>query len=233
MYLERIEIENFKSFKTFSSIDLSPNTTIIVGKNGSGKSNIIHAIRVVICCEKLSRDERIDLLHEGTNISEELGILTLHFKLKRCIGVDKDEYYVNEKLTNRKDVQGLIENSGICVSMPYFIVQQGKISEMINMTDSKRYDLVKNISGALKYEHERDSCLKMLNETELTKKKLDMNMKLINDKLKNLETEKSKMEICDNLEKEKRRYEIAYIQKDLVLLNKQLEEIDQMDNNES
>ncbi|KAF5140409.1 chromosome segregation protein [Vairimorpha ceranae] len=241
MHIQKIEIENFKSFKSFTSIDLSPKFTIIIGKNGSGKSNIIHAIRTVICCEKLSREDRLDLIHE--NLFEDTTSISLfidnsdkrldsqkNIVIKRCINAEKDEYFLNEKLISRKDLKGFLENGGIS-SSSYFIVQQGKIGELINMTDKSRYELIKSISGAQKYEVERDNCLKMLNDAEITKQKYINNLRIIDDKLKNLESDKTKMEICTRLEKEKRRYEIAYLQKELIQINNKLEETEHIADN--
>ncbi len=53
MFLERIEIQGFKSFAEKTHIDLSPlekqrGITAIVGPNGSGKSNISDAVRWVL-----------------------------------------------------------------------------------------------------------------------------------------------------------------------------------------
>jgi chromosome segregation ATPase len=50
----------------------SPKHNVVVGRNGSGKSNFFSAIRFVLsdAYEKLSREERAGLLHEGTGRSQ-------------------------------------------------------------------------------------------------------------------------------------------------------------------
>ncbi|WUR02747.1 structural maintenance of chromosomes protein (SMC) [Vairimorpha necatrix] len=237
MFLQKIEIENFKSFKSFTSIDFSPEKSIIIGKNGSGKSNIIHAINTIISCKKLSKEDRIDLINENkldltASISLFIDNSDLRLdtqkqvKITRKISPEKDEYFLNDKLITRKDLLNTLENGGIS-SLGYFIVQQGKINELINISDINRYELIRNLSGAQKYEQEREHCIKMLNEAEITKKKFSNNMKIINDKLGILEKEKEKMTIYKNLEREKRRYEIAYNQKELEKINKKLGEIEE------
>ncbi|PIY91998.1 hypothetical protein COY71_00210, partial [Candidatus Micrarchaeota archaeon CG_4_10_14_0_8_um_filter_60_7] len=43
MFIDRITLKNFKSFKD-AAIKLTPGTCSIIGPNGSGKSNITDAL---------------------------------------------------------------------------------------------------------------------------------------------------------------------------------------------
>ena len=52
MYLSEIHIEGYKIFKEDFTARFNKNLTVIVGENGTGKSAIIDAIRVL-----LSEDE--------------------------------------------------------------------------------------------------------------------------------------------------------------------------------
>lgn len=45
MRIDRLELQNFWGFETFS-LDLHPNATVIVGPNGAGKTAIVDALRV-------------------------------------------------------------------------------------------------------------------------------------------------------------------------------------------
>ncbi len=47
MYISRVEINGFLSFKDFD-VTLDPNTNIIVGTNGTGKSNFLRLIHYTI-----------------------------------------------------------------------------------------------------------------------------------------------------------------------------------------
>jgi structural maintenance of chromosome 3 (chondroitin sulfate proteoglycan 6) len=63
----------FKSYRDQITVDpFSPKHNVVVGRNGSGKSNFFSAIRFVLsdAYEKLSREERAGLLHEGTGRSQ-------------------------------------------------------------------------------------------------------------------------------------------------------------------
>ena len=43
MYLNKIKISNFTCFKDFE-VEFSPRTTLVIGKNGAGKSSLIRAL---------------------------------------------------------------------------------------------------------------------------------------------------------------------------------------------
>jgi structural maintenance of chromosome 3 (chondroitin sulfate proteoglycan 6) len=69
MYIKTITIHGFKSYKDQPAVDpFSPRHNVVVGRNGSGKSNFFMAIRFVLgdAYEKMNREERAGLLHEGT-----------------------------------------------------------------------------------------------------------------------------------------------------------------------
>ena len=53
MYLERVELDGFKSFTARSEVSFCPHFTVITGPNGSGKSNVLDAI-----CFALTEDEK-------------------------------------------------------------------------------------------------------------------------------------------------------------------------------
>lgn len=66
-------LTGFKSYRDQITVDpFSPKHNVVVGRNGSGKSNFFSAIRFVLsdAYEKLSREERAGLLHEGTGRSQ-------------------------------------------------------------------------------------------------------------------------------------------------------------------
>ncbi|TMQ50851.1 MAG: hypothetical protein E6K71_01655, partial [Candidatus Eisenbacteria bacterium] len=47
MFLKRLDIQGFKSFPQRIRVDFGPGITSVVGPNGSGKTNIVEAIRWV------------------------------------------------------------------------------------------------------------------------------------------------------------------------------------------
>ena len=72
-------------------------------------------------------------------------------RLRRSIGLKKDEYYLDKKHMTKTEVMNLLETAGFSRSNPYYVVQQGRIMEMAHMSDTKRLDLLKDIGGTKVY----------------------------------------------------------------------------------
>ncbi|ONK68697.1 uncharacterized protein A4U43_C05F14940 [Asparagus officinalis] len=86
-------------------------------------------------------------------------------RLRRTIGLKKDEYFLNAKHVTKTEVMNLLESAGFSRSNPYFVVQQGKIASLTLMKDSECLDLLKEISGTHVYEERRCESLKIMQET--------------------------------------------------------------------
>ncbi|KAF9763800.1 Chromosome segregation protein sudA [Nosema granulosis] len=236
MRINKILLTNFKSFKDTTEIILHRNCNVIVGKNGSGKSNLMSAIQLIVCCPRLDISERQNVVHEG---SETTSIVEIEFdnssrrfhgprlfRIKREISMSKDEFYVDDNKTSREEIKGMFENAGVPVSSPYFMVLQGKINSLAVMTDEQRFNLIKNVAGVSKYEEDRGKSLEMLEETKHTQDKVEGILERIEDKLEGLEKDKILLEECEALENEKRRCEIAYSQLEILELNKAIKEVE-------
>lgn len=69
MHIKQVAISGFRSFRSQSEIEpFSPRHNVIVGRNGSGKSNFFDAIQFVLLNQRFSslrQEERQVLLHEG------------------------------------------------------------------------------------------------------------------------------------------------------------------------
>ena len=70
MHIKSISIKGFKSYKDNVTMqDLNNGHNVIVGRNGSGKSNFFSAIRFILgdAYSNLSKEERSSLLHVYRN----------------------------------------------------------------------------------------------------------------------------------------------------------------------
>ncbi len=54
--------------------------------------------------------------------------------LRRTIGQKKDEYSLDKKSASKADVMNLLESAGFSKSNPYYIVPQGRVSELFDNT---------------------------------------------------------------------------------------------------
>ena len=71
MYLEKLEIQGFKSFAKHTELVFNKELTAVVGPNGSGKSNIADAVRWVLgeqSSKTLRSKKSEDVIFAGSNI---------------------------------------------------------------------------------------------------------------------------------------------------------------------
>jgi structural maintenance of chromosome 3 (chondroitin sulfate proteoglycan 6) len=198
----------------------SPKCNVVVGRNGSGKSNFFAAVRFVLGDDYylLSREQRQNLLHEGSgsavmsayvevcfdNSEDRFQTGKPEFYLRRTIGAKKDEYSVNRKNATKAEVQQILESAGFSRSNPYYIVPQGRISDLTRMGDVARLKLLKEISGSNVYETRRADSLKLLTDTDNKCRNTDSLVATINERLDELEGEKEELEAWSKNDKERR-----------------------------
>ena len=68
-------------------------------------------------------------------------------RLRRSIGLKKDEFFLDRKHMTKPEVMNLLESAGFSRSNPYYVVQQGKIQALTVMRDTERLELLKDIGG--------------------------------------------------------------------------------------
>ncbi|KAL4973462.1 chromosome segregation protein sudA [Aspergillus desertorum] len=221
MYVKQIIIQGFKSYKDQTVIEpFSPKHNVIVGRNGSGKSNFFAAIRFVLsdAYTHLGREERQALLHEGSGSAVMSAYVEIIFDnsderfptgkpelvLRRTIGLKKDEYTLDRKNATKNDVMNLLESAGFSRSNPYYIVPQGRVTALTNMKDSERLNLLKEVAGTQVYEARRAESLKIMHETNSKREKIDELLDFINERLTELEEEKDELRNFQEKDKERR-----------------------------
>lgn len=124
--------------------------------------------------------------------------------LRRTIGTKKDEYTLDRKNATKADVMNLLESAGFSRSNPYYIVPQGRVTALTNMKDSERLTLLKEVAGTQVYEARRTESLKIMNETNSKRTKIDELLDFINDRLAELEEEKDELRNYQEKDKERR-----------------------------
>jgi chromosome segregation ATPase len=65
MHIARLRLKGFKSFGSEVCLEFGPHVNVIVGHNGSGKSNLVEAISVALSTTTLVPRTREMLLHDG------------------------------------------------------------------------------------------------------------------------------------------------------------------------
>lgn len=244
MYIKQVIIEGFKSYKEqVATEEFSSKHNCVVGANGSGKTNFFHAIRFVLSdlFHNLRAEDRQALLHEGAghqvmsafveivfdNSDNRIPVDREEVRLRRTIGVKKDEYFLDKKHITKTEVMNLLESAGFSRSNPYYVVQQGKIASLTLMKDHERLDLLKEIGGTRVYEERRKESLKIMVDTENRRKQIIEVVRYIEERLKELDEEKEELKKYQQLDKQRRSLQYTIFEKELLEARQKLEEIEE------
>ncbi|KAL1425432.1 hypothetical protein MTO96_003513 [Rhipicephalus appendiculatus] len=243
MHIKQLIIQGFRSYKEQTCVEpFSPRHNVIVGRNGSGKSNFFYAIQFVLSDEfsHLRPEQRQALLHEGTgprvlnafveiifdNSDNRLPVDKDEVSLRRVIGSKKDQYFLNKKMVTRTDVMNLLESAGFSRSNPYYIVKQGKINQMATAPDSQRLKLLREVAGTRVYDERREESKVLLRDTEGKRSKIEDLLKYIEDRLQTLEEEKEELKEYQKWDKMRRSLEYTIYDHELKDTKKKLEELE-------
>nr|CAD7586739.1 unnamed protein product [Timema genevievae] len=243
MYIKQVIIQGFKSYREQTIVEpFDPRHNVVVGRNGSGKSNFFYAIQFVLSDEfsHLRPEQRQALLHEGTgprvlnayveiifdNSDGRLPIDKDEVFLRRVIGAKKDQYFLNKKVVPRSDVMNLLESAGFSRSNPYYIVKQGKINQMATAPDSYRLKLLREVAGTRVYDERREESKAILKETEGKVDKIEEFLRTIEERLKTLEEEKEELKEYQKWDKMRRSLEYTIHDRELKETRKKLDDME-------
>lgn len=236
MFIKNIIISGFRSYRELSFPDgLSPKTNVIVGKNGSGKSNFFAAIQFVLSerYANLRPAERKELFHQGSgrpalSIFVEIvfdncdGRLVIpgraeekEVRIRRTVGLKQDEFRVNDRKFTATEVHQLMESAGFSSSNPYYVVEQGKVVHLANMSEEDRYHLIKEVAGTKVYENRRAESERILADTEVKQKQIDGSINQLADRLKDLEAETAELKEFQEVDREKKCVEYCIFNTEL------------------
>lgn len=243
MYIKKIIIQGFKTYKNTTEIDLlSPHFNVVVGRNGSGKSNFFAAIRFVLSdtYTHMTREERQGLIHEGSgtvmsayveiifdNSDRRFPIQKDEIAIRRTIGLKKDDYLMDGRSATRSDIMNLLESAGFSRLNPYYIVPQGKITALTNSKDSERLSLLKEVSGAKVFEAKLKESTKEMAHSNLKMDRIDESMEKLEEKLSDLQLESNDLKEYQQLEKKRKIYEFNLFDRELSSLSTQIQEYDE------
>ena len=188
----------------------------------------------------MAREERQGLLHEGTGSAVNVAYVEIIFDnsdgrfptdnkevvIRRTISAKKDEYSLDRKVVTKQDVVKLLETAGFSRSNPYYIVPQGRVTALTNMKESDRLNLLKEVAGTQVYEARRAESLKIMDETNSKREKIDETLDYIKERLAELEEEKEELRGFQEKDRERRCLEYAYYHREQATATELLEELE-------
>ena len=189
-------MKRYKSYREMLYMDeLSKGVNLIIGANGNGKSNFLDSIMYVLTdkYQNMRQEDKKLLLHEditdknedSLKLSVELVIDNKSHRFpieKDQISImkvydtkeGKEEITINQKRLLKSDVQNLLEGAGFMKSNPYYIIQQGKINQILNCTDEEYFDIFCEAMGTKIYEEKKAESLRLLEENKATRAKIEL-----------------------------------------------------------
>ena len=219
LYLKRIRMENFKTFRKKVEIPIFKGFTGITGPNGSGKSNIADAILFVRGprSSKMVRAKRLqDLIFHGNDrwkAAKQCRVTLVFDNQDRTIPRDNDEveltrvikistsdpdqtlsyFYVNGKSSSQGEFENILSHAHLSAE-GYNIVMQGHINEFISKTPVKVREEIDDIAGIKRYDDEIQVAINKRNRAETNMENIRWRLEFFKDRLKELKKEKEEAE---------------------------------------
>ncbi|MGB9866806.1 MAG: chromosome segregation protein SMC [Bacillota bacterium] len=178
LHLKSISIWGFKSFAVRTNIQFCDGLSVIVGSNGSGKSNIADAIWWGLGQQnpRLLRASRAEqLIFSGSATRPPLSVAEVALVLQgdhsevglvRRVTRDGDsEYFVNGKKCRLKDFINAVSNCNVHPDS-LVVISQGKTDEFLSMSPQQRKQVMEQMAGLTIYRVRRDEALRLLTDAE-------------------------------------------------------------------
>lgn len=229
MYLEKIEIQGFKSFAQKTVLEFpkpsqsSQNRGIacVVGPNGSGKSNVVDSIRWVLgeqSLKNLRGKKSEDVIFSGSEKKTRLGMAYVAMHINNEDGqmpVDYKEVVISRKLYRNGDSEYMVNKSKVRLQdivmllakanfgqKSYSIVSQGSIDQVIMASAHDRKEYFDEAVGVKQFQLKRDQSLNKLETAWNNLRQVDALLTEITPRLNSLTRQVKRLEKREIVEKE-------------------------------
>ncbi|MFQ5956274.1 MAG: chromosome segregation protein SMC [Candidatus Brocadiales bacterium] len=185
MQLSKLELYGFKSFADKTHFDFGPGTTVIVGPNGCGKSNVVDAVKWVLGeqgTKTLRASDMIDVIFGGNSnrpsqgyaevsatILNHKGLLPVEYQevciTRRLYNSGESEYYLNKQLCRLKDIKELLMDTGLGTNC-YSLIEQGEVDVLLQANAQERRAVFEEAAGISKFKSKKKAAISKLEKTE-------------------------------------------------------------------
>lgn len=234
MFLERLEIQGFKSFASkilleFSKGKSSQGITAIIGPNGTGKSNIVDAIRWALGEQsiKILRGKKAqDVIFFGSKNKAPLSFAEVSLFLNngnKAVDLDYDqvvitrrifrggegEYLINKSKARLQDILLLLAKANFG-HRTYGIIGQGMVDSILSSSYAERQEFFSEAANIKQYQIKREQSLNKLERTEENLRRAELLIKEIEPRLKTLTRQIKRLEKREALEIQLRGFQINF-----------------------
>jgi chromosome segregation protein len=221
MYLKRLEIHGFKSFAPKTAFEFGPGVTCIAGPNGSGKTNVAEAIRWVLG-EHASRVIRArkteDVIFSGSAKRAPIGMAEVKITLdnsdgwlpiefsevvvsRRAYRSGENEYYINMSRVRLRDVTDLFLKAQVGQNS-YAFMGQGLVEQVLTLRPEERRGLIEEAADVRLHRDKLDLARNRLEATRENLERVDLLVREIEPRLRQLERQADRASIYTRLSTE-------------------------------
>lgn len=236
MFLEKLEIQGFKSFAhknilTFPGLigKEKRGITAIVGPNGSGKSNMADAIRWVLgeqSMKMLRGKKSEDVIFSGSEKAGKLGMAEVSLYLnnedrkapidyaqivltRRLYRDTTSEYLLNNSRVRLSDIEMLLAKSSFG-QKTYSVVGQGMVEGFLNTSLTERKEFFDEATGVKQFQLKRDEALNKLILSYENLTQVEMLLGEIEPRLRSLTRQVNKLKRRSEIEAELKEIQLTY-----------------------
>lgn len=229
MYLEKLEIQGFKSFANPVELVFNRELTAIVGPNGSGKSNTADSVRWVTgeqSTKTLRGKKAEDVIFSGSDKKARLGYAQVDLYLNnkdKTTDIDYEqvvisrrvdrngegEYFINNNKVRLLDVQLLLAKANFG-QRTYSVIGQGTIDSILTASTAERKDFFDEATGVRQFQIKKNQSLNKLDNTRKNLEATDQILSELEPRLRSLTRQVKKLERREKIEAELKELQTEY-----------------------
>ncbi|CAD7945435.1 unnamed protein product, partial [Amoebophrya sp. A25] len=235
MWLRTIEVVGWKTYKQGkNSEELHPGRNLIVGYNGSGKSNVLDAILFVVS-DAVVATNASTLVHEGgagggllaagQHGGQQAYVELVFDNAERKAPVESDTvtirrgvldraYTLNGKKTEKHVVWDILEAGGVAPasagsSAPWWAIRQGQIAELASLSQKRRLRLLHDLLGTTAFDGKKAGAEVEFQKVETQKERAQQMLADLDQRIAALDVEAAELAAFRALERRKKVLEVA------------------------
>ena len=179
--LKTLTMTGFKSFVHKIHLEFAPGITAIIGPNGSGKTNIVDAIRWALGennARVLRAKRNEELIFGGSESRKALGFAEVLMQLdnssrrlpvafsevevgRRLYRNGEAEYLVNRSRVRLRDMQELLAGANLADNA-FVVVGQGLTDQILALRPADRRTVIEEASGTRRLQLRREEALQRM-----------------------------------------------------------------------
>ncbi len=215
--INKVTCKGFKSFQKKTAVPFYEGLTAIIGENGNGKSNLLDALSFVFGrrSSNLRAEKLTQLIFNGGENRKKADHTRVDVYLDNKDGIfdefleedeELDEIVISRKVTRAGSSIYKFQNSNCKKSKideiarkanidpdGYHFVRQGKVTEIVEQSDTERRKVVDELSGVSVFDEKKEEALEELEDVE---DKLKEQQILLEEKKEYLEQLKEEKELA-------------------------------------